>query len=279
MGLDRSCRVVERRHGAGHGRGRVAIPVGHDHLAIHEWDEADDEFLAGPGGRGVHQLGRREAGQHRRPEPRDERQVRRGVLVEHRLEVEVGAVRLAGRHQVQGLSDECGLRCRAGEEGPHLGEAAGVEQLERRDDPHALVVGSVGDGRHVVADVVDVARLRRVKRSVRLDPDAEDRDRRDEFVLEPIDRRGIDAPVREVAVDLLAERGDAGDPRPDDGRGADGGAVGHEPGGEDGGQGQHEREGGLDQPSGAAEGRSHRLRKPRYADSVQSYLGPVARDS
>ena len=109
-----------------------------------------------------------------------------------------------------------------------------------------------------------------------LDADAEDRDRRDEFVLDPIDGRGVDAPVGEVAVDLLAERGDAGDPRPDDGRGVDDGGVADEPDGEDGRDGQQQREGGLDQPSGAAEGRSHGLRKPPDARFVQSYLGPVA---
>ena len=213
---------------------------------------------------------------HRRSEPRDERHevLAQRVEPDDRLEVESGAVGLAFGHEIERLLDEPILGGLALEEGGHLRIArCGVEELERRDDADAAVVGGVGHRRGIVAEVGLGADPAGIDGAVGLDADPEERDRRDELVVDPVDRARVKVPVRQVAVDLVGERLDAGDARPDLG-GRAGRRTGRDEtrGGQDRAD-QEERQHGRD---GVPDGQvaSHRPRKPDRPPSVQPPVGP-----
>ena len=160
------------------------------------------------------------------------------------------------------------------EELGHLRVAVGrVEELEGRDDPDAAVVGGVGDGGGIVADVFLVADPVGVDGAVRLDAEPEERDRRDELVAEPVDRARVEAPVRQVAVDLVGERLDARDARPDLGGGPGRGPSATRPA-----AGSIETATSIARAGAAARRsgrwRSHPVRKAPMARSVHPPVGP-----
>jgi hypothetical protein len=67
-------------------------------------------------------------------------------------------------------------------------------------------VSSVRDGHGVIAHVGDGAAPGHVDVAVCLDAETEEGDRRKQVVVELLGRAGVEAPVREIAVDLVAEK-------------------------------------------------------------------------
>ena len=104
-------------------------------------------------------------------------------------------------------------------------------------------MGGVRDGGRVGAQVGLGAAPGHVDVAGRLDPEPEERDRRDEVVVELGGRAAVEPPVRQVAVDLVAEK--ALDVRP----GLDAGVRGSGGGGPE--RGEHDRgdESGQEQPA------------------------------
>ena len=141
----------------------------------------------------------------RRAEVGDERDVLLAQRLGHGLEVEVGAVGLAGRDELDRLRDELLLGLLVAQERLHLGEVVPAEQLERRDDAHAARMGGVGDRDRVLADERGVAEAALVEVAVGLDADAEERDRREQPVVEALRGAVVQLPVGEIAVDLVGQ--------------------------------------------------------------------------
>ena len=161
--------VVQRRDGPRSSRPRPAVVVGHHEELFDIGDQRPDEDVRCTRRRGIDEDGAGEPGPHGAVETADEGCV--GILNRgrHRLEVEARAVSRTTRHEVQRLADEPALGSGAVEECRHPGEAATIEQLERRHDSHAGGMGGIGHRRGVIGEVGGVAAACRVEAAVGLD--------------------------------------------------------------------------------------------------------------